>query len=114
MKLKHIIPIGLTAAVAACIAAAASKKNKSDSGTAYIYQNGDEIEKIPLDGSTDGKVITVKGENGEENVIEVTGDKVHMRSSTCKDQLCVKKSCTNHEDTPIVCLPNKVVIIIKK
>lgn len=113
MKLKHIIPIGLTAA-AVYIAAVASRKNKSDSGTAYIFHNGNEIERIPLDGSTDGKIINIKSENGEENVIEVTEGKVHMRSSTCKDQLCVKKGCTNHEDTPIVCLPNKVVIIIKE
>ena len=115
MKFKHLIPIGLTAAAAAaCIAAVISGKSSAGSSTAYIYHKGEEIEKIPLDGTTDGKIITVKGDNGEENIIEVTGSKIHMKSATCKDQLCVKMGYREHEDTPIVCLPNKVVIIIKE
>lgn len=114
MKIKHLIPVGITAAaVAACAAAVISGKNSAFS-TAYIYHNGEEIERVPLDGSSDGRLITVKGDNGEENVIEITGSKVRMKSATCKDQLCVKMGCREHEDTPIVCLPNKVVVIIKE
>ena len=115
MKIKRLIPIGITAAAAAaCTAAIISAKSGTGSSTAYVYQNGEEIEKIPLDGSTDGKTFTVKGDDGQENVIEVNGGKIHMKSASCKDQLCVKMGYREHENTPIVCLPNKVVIIIKE
>lgn len=115
MKIKRLIPIGITAAAAAaCAAAILSGKGAAGSSTAYIYHNGEEIDRIPLDGSTDGKTVTVKGDDGQENVIEVSGSRIHMKSASCRDQLCVKMGYKEHEDTPIVCLPNKVVIIIKE
>ena len=115
MKIKKLIPIGITAAAAAVCAAALVYGKYSESGNvAYVYHNGEEIAKLPLDGSTDGKIITIKDDDGNENVIEVTDSRIHMKSASCKDQLCVKMGYREHEDTPIVCLPNKVVIIIKE
>lgn len=113
MKIKHLIPFGITLVAAACAAAVFLGKDSESNSFAYIYHDGKEIEKLPLDGSTDGKIITVGSESGNENIIEVIDGKIHMKDASCKDKLCVKMGFRNHEDTPIVCLPNKVIIVVK-
>ncbi len=114
MKIKSLIPAVIIAAAAAiCAAAAFSAKESKGCSVAYIYQNGEEIERVPLDGSTDGKTVTISDESGNKNVIEVENGKIHMKEANCKDQLCVKMGYRSSEDTPIVCLPNRVVIVIK-
>ena len=111
---KLLIPIGITAAAAlGCEAAIIIGKPPAQSYTAYVYQNGKEIARLPLDGSADGKTITVTGEDGAENIIEVTGKKVQMKSASCPDQLCVKMGWRDRPNSPIVCLPHKIVIDIK-
>ncbi|MBQ8688691.1 MAG: NusG domain II-containing protein [Ruminococcus sp.] len=111
---KLLIPIGITAAAAlGCAAAIIIGKPPAQSYTAYVYQNGKEIARLPLDGSADGKTITVTGEDGAENIIEVTGKKVQMKSASCPDQLCVKMGWRDRPNSPIVCLPHKIVIDIK-
>ncbi len=114
MRKTFFIPAGITAAAAiGCIAAIAFSSSSAQYETAYVYQDGKVIAEIPLDGSSDGTTLTVKGENGMENVIEVQDQKIHMKSAACPDQLCVKMGWRTHADTPIVCLPAKVVIEIK-
>ncbi len=116
MKKKLLIPIGLTVAAAIGCAASIFLGKNSSSGTAYayIYQDGKEITRLPLDGSADGEIVTVTGENGEENVIEVKKSRVHMKSATCPDKQCVNMGWRERPDVPIVCLPHKVVIDIKE
>lgn len=114
MMKKLLIPLGITAAAAfGCAAAIIIGKPSSQSYTAYVYQDGKEIARLPLDGSADGQTVTVTGENGAENIIEVTGKKIQMKSASCPDQNCVKMGWRDRPNTPIVCLPNKIVIDIK-
>lgn len=61
--------------------------------------------------------ISLPQENGAENVVVVTATSVYMKSSTCKNQLCVHQTpitAENLEERPmaglIVCLPNRVTI----
>ncbi len=111
---KILIPIGITAAAAmGCIAALFLGKSSAHVPTAYIYQDGKELARFPLDGSAAGETFTVTGADGCENVIEITGKGVRMRSASCPDQLCVKMGWRSRPNAPIVCLPNKVVIDIK-
>ncbi len=114
MKKKLLIPVGITVAAAIGCAAAVLTNKPAGGSTAYVYQDGKEIARLPLDGSADGKTVTISGENGSENIVEVVKGKVHMKSATCKDQLCVKMGWRDRPDTPIVCLPNKVVIDVKE
>lgn len=114
MKKKLLIPIGITAAAAAGCAAAILMSKTADKSMAYVYQDGKEIARLPLDGSADGETITVTGDDGAENVIEVKKGRVHMKSATCRDQVCVNMGWRDRPDLPIVCLPNKVVIDVKE
>jgi hypothetical protein len=81
--------------------------------TAWIYQDGQEVAKIPLDGTTDGQTLTLSGEDGMVNVIEVSGKQIHMKSASCPDQICVNMGFRSQSGSPIVCLPAKIVIEIK-
>ncbi len=83
----------------------------SFSNTQYvgIYQGNLLIEKINLDTLTQDKKITLKGENGE-NVILVSNGHIKMLSAQCPDNTCVKHGELKKGGTPIVCLPNKIVI----
>ena len=61
--------------------------------------------------------VTVKGENGEENVVALDEEGVWMKSSTCHNQLCVHEGKVTYENyasryygTDIICLPNRVTV----
>lgn len=74
-----------------------------------IYQNGNLIEKIDLNSVTQEREITLSGEYGE-NIILLSHGHIEMKSAECPDKICVKHGALETSATPIVCLPNKVVI----
>lgn len=74
-----------------------------------IYQNGSLIEKIDLNNVTNEREITLSGDYGE-NVILVSHGHIEMKSADCPDKICVNHGALETDGTPIVCLPNKVVI----
>ena len=44
--------------------------------------------------------------------VEIRKGRVRIKESDCVNQLCVKQGWTNN--LPIICLPNKVAVIVKK
>lgn len=48
------------------------------------------------------------------NVLEIKDDKVYMSKSTCPDKVCVQHTSISSEGENIICLPNKVVVLICK
>lgn len=74
-----------------------------------IYNHGSLVEKIDLNSVTDEYEITLSGEYGD-NIILVSNDHIKMKSADCPDKLCVKHGELKTSSSPIVCLPNKVVI----
>ncbi|MCH5300930.1 MAG: NusG domain II-containing protein [Ruminococcus sp.] len=74
-----------------------------------IYQNGNLVEKIDLNSVTGEREITLSGEFGK-NVVLVSHGHIEMKSAECPDKICVKHGALEKSGTPIVCLPNKVVI----
>lgn len=74
-----------------------------------IYQNGELVEKINLDLVTDKREITLNGDFGK-NVIAVSNGQIKMLSADCPDKICVNHKELKSEGSPIVCLPNKVII----
>ena len=45
-------------------------------------------------------------------VVETKGRSVRVIESDCPEKLCIKSGWVSHPDIPIVCLPNKITIII--
>lgn len=54
--------------------------------------------------------ITIK----DHNLLEINEGKIRMKEAQCPDQICVKQGWINKEGDSIVCLPNKVIITLKK
>lgn len=76
-------------------------------GEAVIYKDGKENSVVPLD---ENRIITVKGENGTVNVIQIEDGKVKMAEANCPDQICVHTRPAEKDGQSIVCLPNRVVV----
>ena len=74
-----------------------------------IYKDGSLVEKIDLNSVTDEREITLSGDFGD-NVILVSNGRIEMKSADCPDKICVEHGELKSSSSPIVCLPNKVVI----
>lgn len=74
-----------------------------------IYRNGELIEKIDLNCVTEEREIVLTGDSGK-NTILVSHGHIKMKCAECPDKLCVKHGELESGGSPIVCLPNKVVI----
>lgn len=74
-----------------------------------IYKDGSIIDKIDLNSVTNEYEITLSGEYGD-NIILVSNGHIKMKSADCPDELCVEHGELKNSYSPIVCLPNKVVI----
>lgn len=91
-----------------------NKNNSKDASIiADIYQNGELLESIPLHSVTTTYTITVKGDDGCTNIIEVRNGSIGIISADCPDKLCVKQGFINSSLLPITCLPNRVVIQLR-
>lgn len=87
---------------------------KGDSGkTAYIYKGDELIYEIDLESVGEPYTITIEGENGEKNVIEVREGKIGVVSASCPDKLCVEKGFVGDSLLPVICLPNDVMIVVE-
>lgn len=74
-----------------------------------IYTDGSLVEKIDLNSVTNEYEITLSGKYGD-NIILVSNGHIKMKSADCPDKLCVEHGELKNSSSPIVCLPNKVVI----
>lgn len=81
---------------------------------AEIYQNGEIIHTIHLDTVTESYTLRIDGDNGAYNVIEIHPGEIGICEASCPDGLCVNMGFIHSEVLPITCLPNKVVIRIRK
>ena len=81
----------------------------SPSRVVGIYKDGSLVEKIDLNSVTGEREITLSGNYGD-NVILVSNGHIEMKSANCPDKICVEHGELKSSSSPIVCLPNKVVI----
>jgi len=72
-----------------------------------VYKDGVLVEAASLIGE-DVEIPVNDGE--EENIVIISDGKVSMKYATCPDKLCVKQGEISNGNTPIVCLPNRVVV----
>jgi len=98
---------------AVSLAAILCPRRKADGYIADIYQNGSLIESIPLSHIRTPYVLTVTGETGCVNEIEVCPGSIRMLSADCPDKLCVRQGFISDSQLPITCLPNRVVILLR-
>ena len=81
---------------------------------ADIYQNGNLLQSIPLSSVGENYTITIEGESGAINEIEVRHGSIGIISASCPDKLCVHQGFIDNSLLPITCLPNRLVIQIRQ
>lgn len=114
MKKRDWIIIGAVLLVAGIALAVQRFQKPVPSAYVSVYVSDVLYTSVPL---TDYQTLTVDQGDGKVNVIVIDEDGVHMESSTCKNQLCVKQGTIDpaHADDLllgnwIVCLPNGVTV----
>lgn len=81
---------------------------------ADIYQNGQLLQSISLSAITDTETIIVTNEGNAVNEIELRPGSIGITSANCPDKLCVHQGFISDSLIPITCLPNRLVIQIRK
>ncbi|MGE4354258.1 MAG: NusG domain II-containing protein [Oscillospiraceae bacterium] len=84
------------------------------SGTiAVITQDGKELQRIDLSHVTEPYTIRIDSDNGGYNIVEVEPGRIRVLEASCPDQICVNQGWISDSSKPIVCLPNKLMIVIE-
>ena len=80
--------------------------------TARITLDGELVREIDLTGVEEPFSFTVEGPAGLTNTILVEPGRIRVSEADCPDQICVHQGFISDGTTPIVCLPNKLIIQI--
>lgn len=111
MRSDRLLLVFLGGIAALCLLCAALIPLFARPGTvADVYQNGEFLQTLRLDEPVE---YTLFASNGGSNTIRVQNGRICVSHATCPDQVCVKQGWVSTDATPIVCLPNGLVIQVK-
>ena len=85
---------------------------KSGGHVARISLDGQVVEEIDLSRVEAPYTLTIDGPGGFSNTITVEKGRICVSKAGCPDQICVHQGYISDGTTPIVCLPNKLIIEI--
>lgn len=94
-------------------AAALLLPERGDGTIANVYRNGKCIYSVDLSSVKAPYTIKLKGEHGYNNVLVEHG-RIRISEADCPDKVCVHQGWISKSGTPIVCLPNKLIVKIEK
>lgn len=80
--------------------------NVATEKTVVIYKDDVVIWTLPIQKD---RIIQLEP-FGVSMVVEIRDQKVRVLSSSCHQQICVRKGWTGQVHNPIICIPNKVTI----
>ncbi len=81
-----------------------------DSPMVVVTIDGVEYGRYPLDEDREERISL---EDGSYNVLSISDGEVQMKEASCPDQICVMHRPIHSSNDPIVCLPNRVIVIIE-
>lgn len=76
---------------------------------AEIYVNGQSVKSVELS-SNDNYCFTADDIQGVE--FEVKDNQIRVKSSDCKDKICMNTGFISNTNECVICLPKKMYIII--
>lgn len=106
---------GIAALLALLLAGSAAfllLRPKSGGHMARITLNGKVVEEIDLSRVEQPYTLTLEGPGGFSNTITVEKGRICVSKAGCPDQICVHQGYISDGTTPIVCLPNRLIIEI--
>jgi hypothetical protein len=71
---------------------------------ADVYVGGALVAALPLERDAEYAAAGVE--------VEVSGGGVRVARANCRDQLCVRRGCVRRAGESIVCLPNRVSVVL--
>ncbi len=80
--------------------------------TAQIIQDGEVIRAVDLQNVEEPYEFEITAKNGGKNTVRVENGKIGIIHASCPDKICVNQGFITNEVLPIVCLPNKLSIVI--
>ncbi|MGN0106978.1 MAG: NusG domain II-containing protein [Hominilimicola sp.] len=80
--------------------------------TAEIIQNGEVIRTVDLQNVPMPYEFEVISPDGGYNTVRVEYGKIGIIHASCPDQICVKQGFIADGVLPVVCLPNKLSVVI--
>ena len=111
MKKNQFWPLLLGGVFVLCVACALLLPRLIAPGLqAQVMQHGQVLYTLSLD---EDQSLTVAAPNGGSNTVTVKQGQVCVSHATCPDQVCVKQGWVDSAATPIVCLPNALVIHVQ-
>lgn len=85
------------------------KRLQRPGGAVGVWQEGELICTLDPASVREPYTLTLSTRSGESR-IHVGPDGVYMESAGCRSQLCVRHGPLRSGGTPIVCLPERIVI----
>lgn len=86
---------------------------KSDETVAEVYVDGALVYSVDLSKETEPREQFVETPYGN-NVLLISKGEIRIAEADCKDELCVRQGALRAGGLPIVCLPHRLVIKMKK
>ena len=80
--------------------------------TAQIIQNGEVIRTVDLQNVPKPYEFEVISPDGGYNTVRVEYGKIGIIHASCPDQICVKQGFIADGVLPVVCLPNRLSVVI--
>lgn len=102
----------LLATACACAAFVLLRPAGTQRPVATITLDGALVEEIDLSAVEEAYTLTLDGPGGFSNTILVEPGRIRVEEAGCPDQVCVNQGFISDGPTPIVCLPNKLMIQI--
>lgn len=108
MKAKHFIAL-ISVLCLICVGTLFLLSAKDRGQIVEIYQNKQLLYTIDLE-QVDTPYDIELEHNGQTNTIHVIHGDICVTCASCPDGVCVNRGYLSKQITPIVCLPNQVVI----
>ena len=111
---KNLAWVGAFALIAAvCTVVIACRAKTAPLGkTAKILSDGKTVRVVDLENVKDPYEFTVASKDGGENTVRVENGRIAVTGASCPDKICVKRGFISGTQPPIVCLPNKLTVVV--
>ena len=88
-------------------------KTTSGGTVAVVSQDGKELQRIDLSRVKEPYTIRIDGKDGGYNIVLVEPGRICVLEASCPDKVCINQGWISDSSKPIVCLPNKMMIVIE-
>lgn len=82
----------------------------TENAVAVVTVDDVEYGRFPLD---EDRIERIELSDGSYNILEIKDGKADVTEASCPDGICVNHRAVSKQNQSIVCLPNKVVVVIE-